>query len=275
MKGWAPAALSFVAMSPAAASPAKGPLDDARGRGQVEVLGGTLHPFYCQRTDVTTAEVEVEVVRSHRARVVVSAPLAAAARDGEVDAGWGNLGVEVHLRSVAADVDERWVRWLSWHGSAPTASDRGGAGFAARSAADVHAALDLGDFMPGTLSSRITGALRWQGRRWWVGGAVGHRVHVFMFDRGETTYTQRLIAVVGAGYTLGRWGAGATLDTLTDVLDARSSDGDRFRHLLRLGVERTFTRWRVEAALLVPVDVEARDEQSPMLALGVSRTVAE
>ena len=57
MKGWAPAALSFVAMSPAAASPAKGPLDDARGRGRVEVLGGTLHPFYCQRTDVTTAEV--------------------------------------------------------------------------------------------------------------------------------------------------------------------------------------------------------------------------
>ena len=178
--------LVAAAAARAAASPAVIPTVDERGSdgARVQMLGGALHHFDDRPFYVATAEITPELALSDDVSLLATLPLATVERDGEVAAGWGNVGAGVRLRSVAAAGDARWIRTLAFHVSAPTALDHGGAGFAARSAADVHAPLDLGDYMPGTISSRINASLRWQSPRWWVAGALVHRVHVFTFDRG-------------------------------------------------------------------------------------------
>ena len=276
-RAWLVAALSVTLVSTASASPGAVPIVDTLGDGvRVELLGGQLHPFEHRDVYVSTAELEPELVLSPGVAVMATLPLAAVERDGAVSAGWGNVGAGVRLRSVSATGHATWTRTLIVHVAAPTASDGGGPGLAARSAAELHAALDLGDYMPGTFSTRVNASLRWQDARWWFAGALVHRLHLFTFDRGETDYWQPLRLTVGAGYRpSAAWTVAAIVDTSSDVLEARSGEGDHFRHVLRLGCARTFALGQLEAALLLPLDVEARDDQSPMVSLGLRRAIGD
>lgn len=269
------AALVMAAAGAASSSPAVIPAERPAVDGaQVEVVAGALHHFEHRWFYVMTAAIAPELALSDTVSLVGTVPLATVQRDGEVAAGWGNLGAGVRLRAVRGAGDARWIGALTLHASAPTALDSGGAGDAARSAALVHEPLDLGDFMPGTFSARIAASLRWQGARWWFAAALANRLHVFLFDRGEPEFWQPVNVTLGAGYRASaRSSFAATLDTSSDLLDVRSGEGDHFRHLARVSFERRYTIWQLEAAVLVPLDYVVLDDLSPMLSVNLRRNL--
>jgi len=242
------------------------------GRGYVQAVGGFLHFFDDQWFFVSTAELGAEIPLSPRLVGSVVAPLILVERDGDVLAGWGNLGAAIRYHDSRRAGDERWLSAIEAYVSAPTATDRGDAGFAAQSAAAMHTGMDFGEFYPGATTGRLTGMLRWQGPRWSVLGAAGYRFNFLTYDQGETEYLEILVAVIDADYRLTeRWTVGGGLQTTSSVLEKRWADGDLFRHILHLDASRSAGRWSAKASLLIPLDFVLRDDQSPMVAIEISR----
>lgn len=274
-------ALGHGGATPAAAAPRMGlgvaedPAEVGR-RASVDLVGGILHFHYHQWYYAGTVTVGGELPLTAHLGLELVAPFAAVERDGAVAAGWGNLGAALHHRSVVGEGDARWLRQLTLYVSAPTATDRGDAGLAARAAADIHTALDYGDFMPGATSARLHGTLCWRRGAWSVAGGAGYRFHFFTFDQGETEFLQVLVTSIAAGYERGprqaRRAVEVAVDSWSDVLEDRWADGDHFRHVVRLEGRLAVARWAAGARLLVPLDFVLRDDQSPMIGLSLTRT---
>ena len=92
-----------------------------------------------------------------------------------------------------------------------------------------------------------------------------------MAGRAVSPAFPRLFAALGYRPP-SRWALAASVDTTADVLD-RWTERDHFRHLLRVAAAHTTRAGRVEAGLFIPLDFEARDEQSPMIGVGFARPI--
>jgi hypothetical protein len=276
----AAAAVLATAPAPAATAPGMGlgaaeEPGGAGGRVHAHLLGGILHFHTGQWYYVATAELGGELRLSPRLALAVVAPLATVERDGDIMSGWGNLGAALHHRSVAVDGDTRWLRQLTLYLSAPTAVDTGEPGFAAQAAADVHTALDYGDYLPSTSTARLHGTLRWEREPWAAIASAGYRFHFFTYAQGETEFLHVLVASLGAEYgrgaRAGRRAVALAIDTWSDMLEDRWADGDRFRHVARVEGALAVAGWRATVRLLVPLDFVLRDDPSPMIGLSLER----
>lgn len=242
----------------------------------VQVAGGALHYLRHQWYYASTLTLGGELRLTPALSLEPVLPLALMERDGDVAAGWGNLGVALHHRSASPEGDARWLRAFSIYVSAPTAMSRDRPGLAARTAAELHTVLDFGEYLPDTTTARAYAALRWQGPRWSVTGRAGYRFHFYTYDIGETEYLHALVGAFELGYQLApgprpRWRFAAGVDTWSNALEQRFDEGDSFRHVIHLEARRNAQAWETAVQVLIPLDTAVRDDHSPMFGVSVAR----
>ncbi len=228
----------------------------------VEVSTGALHFFEDELIAVTTADLLIEAALGHGLKLTGAVPLSAASDDGQTAAGLGNLTAGARLVGR-----RRALSWaLSSSLSAPTASDRGAPGRAASAAAELHFAQDPGLYQPSTTTVRAAATLRHDRGRLTVAAELGYRLLIFTPD--ELEYIEIVHACIGGGLALSpTLTLLGELDNLTDHLERRYEGGDHFYHVLSAGLRYSARGLGMLARVVVPLDDELRDSQTPLLGL--------
>ena len=228
----------------------------------VDVSTGALHFFDDELIVVTTADLLLEVALAHGIKLTGVVPISAATYDDETAVAMGNLTAGARLVGTRGALS--WA--LSSSLSAPTASDRGAPGRAASSAAELHFAEDPGLYQSGTTTVRAAGTLRHDRGPLTLAAEVSYRLHIFTPD--ELEYLEIAHACIGGGLALSpTLTLLGELDNLTDHLERRYEGGDHFYHVLSAGLRYSARGVSVLARVVVPLDDELRDSQTPLLGL--------